>query len=381
MKLRFLHMVFALLPYLLISQVSVEEIGEMPPELSENSGLIFYNGKLISHNDSGNTPELYEIDTVSMQVNRIVTISNAVNIDWEDITQDENYIYIADIGNYFGTREDLSIYKISKQDFDSSGNVAAEKINFAYEDQSSFEDNGKSNWDAEALFVLNDQLVILTKQWLGSGTVAYSVTKEPGNHTAKRLDTYQVDGLVTGASFNPLSNELLILGHSSILVPFVNRVNGVTTSTIFGGNVENLPFDIGFAQTEGIAYISQNRFFISSEHFQRSIPAINLNPLLYSLQMENEVNSNEEMEPNPEIIEDSLLLYKKYGSNILEYELSTKKRVLAQAVFDTSGKMVHFKQGSEIEHTALDLISLKSGVYYLTFYLGDKIISKPFVSN
>ena len=386
MKLRFLHIVFVLLPCLLSAQVNVEEIGEMPPELTENSGLIFYNGKLISHNDSGNTPELFEIDTVSMQISRTVTISNAVNIDWEDITQDENHIFIADIGNYSGTREDLTIYKISKQDFDGSGNVAAEKINFTYEDQNNFDDNGESNWDAEALFVLNDQLIILTKQWLDGGTVAYSIPKESGVHLAKRLDTYQVNGLVTSATYNPLSNELLILGHSNILVPFVKRITSATAISIFSGSLESLPFDIGFAQTEGITYVSENRYFISSEYFQRDIPAITLNPLLYSLHFDNNVDENEEtpneeIEPNPEIIEDSLLLYKSYGSNTLEYELTTEKSILAQAVFDTSGKMVQFNIGSEIENNVLDLIFLKSGVYYLTFYLGDKIISSPFVNN
>lgn len=371
-------MVFVLLPYLVVAQVKVEEIGHMPPELKENSGLIFYHGKLISHNDSGNSPELFEIDTVSRQVNRTVTISNAINIDWEDITQDDTYIYIGDIGNYRGTRTDLVIYRISKQDYNQSESVMAERIDFSYEDQISFNDNGKSNWDAEALFVFKDQLIILTKQWLDGGTVAYSIPKAPGVHLAKRLDTYNVNGLVTGATFNPLTNELSILGHSNLLKPFVNRITGVRTNSIFGGTVENLLFDIGFAQTEGIAHVSEHRYFFSSEQFQRDIPAINLNPILYSLQMENEVISNEEIKPNSEIKRDSLLLHRRYGSNILEYELSTEKSILAQAVFDTSGKMVLFNLGSNID-SSIDLSTFNSAVYYLTFYLDDTIVSKPFI--
>ncbi|MCP4975821.1 MAG: T9SS type A sorting domain-containing protein, partial [Maribacter sp.] len=199
-------------------------------------------------------------------------------------------------------------------------------------------------------------------------------------------DAYQINGLVTSATYNPLSNELLILGHSNILVPFATKITGVTANSIFGGTLDNLSFDIGFAQTEGITYVSENRYFISSEFFQREIPTITLNPLLYSLQLDNNVEENdgtpnEEIVTNPENLEDSLMLYKSYGSNILEYELTTEKSILAQAVFDTSGKMVHFKIGSEIENNVVDLIFLKSGVYYLTFYLGDKIISSPFISN
>ena len=32
------------------------------PELDETSGLLFYNNNLITHNDSANSPNLYEID-------------------------------------------------------------------------------------------------------------------------------------------------------------------------------------------------------------------------------------------------------------------------------------------------------------------------------
>ncbi len=386
MKLKLTYLVLALFPVYLFSQVNISEIGVLNENVSENSGLIFYNNKLITHNDSGNNPVLFEIDTVSLAITRTITLSNAENVDWEDITQDDTYIYIGDIGNYRGTRTDLVIYRISKQEYSESESVMADRIDFSYEDQRNFDDNGKSNWDAEALFVFNDQLIILTKQWLDGGTVAYCIPKEPGEHLAKRLDAYQINGLVTSATYNPLSNELLILGHSNILVPFVTKITGVTANSIFGGTLDNLSFDIGFAQTEGITYVSENRYFISSEFFQREIPAITLNPLLYSLQLDNNVEEydgtpNEEIVTNPENLEDSLMLYKSYGSNILEYELTTEKSILAQAVFDTSGKMVHFKIGSEIENNVVDLIFLKSGVYYLTFYLGDKIISSPFISN
>ncbi|GIS06585.1 MAG: hypothetical protein CM15mP109_13410 [Candidatus Dadabacteria bacterium] len=39
------------------------------------------------------------------------------NNDWEDITADEDYIYIADTGNNFGTRDNLNILKVKINDF------------------------------------------------------------------------------------------------------------------------------------------------------------------------------------------------------------------------------------------------------------------------
>lgn len=99
---------------------SIEEKFELPNEIEETSGLLFFNGKLITHNDSGDGPNLYEIDTLSGAISRVITITNATHIDWEDISQDDTYIYIADIGNNNGNREDLKIYKVLKSDYISS---------------------------------------------------------------------------------------------------------------------------------------------------------------------------------------------------------------------------------------------------------------------
>jgi hypothetical protein len=384
MRIRLIYSIFWLIPSFLIAQENIKEIGVLPDEVSETSGLIFYNDKLITHNDSGNAPELFEIDTVSMQIVRKVTITNAENIDWEDMTQDDTHIYIGDFGNYNGTREDLAIYKISKQEYDQSEIVTAEKIGFSYEDQNEFIDNGRSNWDAEALFSFNDQLVILTKQWIDGGTVAYSLEKTPGTHLAKNIGYYPVNGLVTGATYNPLSTELVVLGHSNILVPFVLKVEGISENSIFEGNIEKIPLDVGFAQTEGIAHVKEDRYLISSEYFTREIPSITLNSLLYGFQFANdneveEEENEEEVIPEPEENENKLVLYPGNQPNHVEYELTTTNTVLAQAIFDTSGRMIKFRLGSEIENDEIDITTFKSGLYYLSFYLGDRIISKSFV--
>ena len=106
--------------------------------MEETSGLLYYNNKIITHNDSGNDANLYEIDPENGEITRVVTVANATNIDWEDLGQDDTYIYIADIGNNNGNREDLKIYKILKSDFISSTNVTSQEITFSYEDQTDF---------------------------------------------------------------------------------------------------------------------------------------------------------------------------------------------------------------------------------------------------
>ena len=112
--------------------VNVEEKFDLPTILSESSGAIFFNDKLIIHNDSGNENKLHELDTITAAVTRTVTVTNATNTDWEDIAQDDLSIYIGDIGNNSGNRTNLKIYKILKSDYQNSTNVTAEIINFSY---------------------------------------------------------------------------------------------------------------------------------------------------------------------------------------------------------------------------------------------------------
>lgn len=73
--------------------------------IEESSGLIYLDGKLITHNDSGGNPTLYELDDVSGNITRSVVIENATNTDWEDICHDDAYIYISLISEIIAEQE------------------------------------------------------------------------------------------------------------------------------------------------------------------------------------------------------------------------------------------------------------------------------------
>ncbi|MCG2462028.1 T9SS C-terminal target domain-containing protein [Flavobacteriaceae bacterium F89] len=260
-----LYLSFLYLLFSLYVQQNIKEIGTLPKQVRETSGLIFYNGKLITHNDSDNTPQLFELDTGSLSITRTVTLNNVKNMDWEDIAQDENYIYVGDFGNYKGDRKNLSIYRIPKSAYNTAEKVQADRIAFSYEDQVDFTSKSRSDWDAESLFVFGNQLVVLTKQWESNGTRAYTVPKVPGNYKAKNIGGYDIRGLVTGAEYNPLTRVLYLIGYNQMLFPFIARVDGLQTDNIFSGTVKRTDLKIGFAQVEGIARVGANRYFFSNE--------------------------------------------------------------------------------------------------------------------
>lgn len=253
-----------------IAQITnVEEKFRLPKALRESSGIIFFNDRLISHNDSGNKNKLYELDTVSGTITRTVSISNAKNVDWEDIAQDDTHIYVGDIGNNSGKRTDLKIYKIAKSEYLNATEITAKVINYSYSDQKKFTSNfNNTEWDAEALISFDDNyLIVFTKNWVDGRTKAYPIPKLPGTHVVSPLkSTLNSQGLITGATYNPFTKKVYLIGYSSLLQPFVWVSEDFTGMDIFSGtNTKTSLSSLGFEQAEGITYVGANRYFITSE--------------------------------------------------------------------------------------------------------------------
>ena len=236
-------------------------------------GLCVFNNKLITHNDSGGENKLYELDTNSGSVTREITITNASNIDWEDITQDDSSIYIGDIGNNVsGNRTDLKIYKINKSDYLSSVTVNAQTISFSYSDQTDFTPKtaNSTEWDSEALVSFDaTNLILFTKNWVNGTTKGYLVPKAQGTYSLTPLaTTLNSGGLITGGTFNPLSGKLYLVGYSSTLLPFVWVSENFSGSDIFSGtNTQTMLSSLGQEQVESIAFVNENTYFVTSESF------------------------------------------------------------------------------------------------------------------
>src|SRR4051812_9917293 len=163
--------------------------------LNESSGLIWWNKQIWSHNDSGNDPAIYSMNTTTSNIQRNVTISNATNIDWEDIAQDNKFIYIGDFGNNAnGNRTDLKIYKIAKADVLAGTMVTASIINFSYNDQTDFtpKGNNNTNFDCEGMIALGDSLYLFSKDWVDNKTRLYKLPNKPGTFSAIKLGELNV---------------------------------------------------------------------------------------------------------------------------------------------------------------------------------------------
>jgi hypothetical protein len=303
MKLVCALLLVTLFPMLIKGQ-QIVVLTALQDSIKETSGLIYLNQKLITHNDSEGKPALYELDSITGNVLRTVVISNASNIDWEDICYDSTYIYIGDFGNNGGSRKDLKIYRVPISSYLTTANdmVTADTIRFNYSDQTDFTPSPFStNFDAEALISFNDSLYIFTKNWGDNWTNIYAFPKTPGTYQISKVDSINAQGLVTGATYNSVSNTILLVGYTFVS-PFIIEISNFTSNEFSGGTIERYsippPPDFSF-QMEGITSLNQNQYYITAEKFG------NLKSGLYRLDTDNLVGleSNEEIAgliyPNP----------------------------------------------------------------------------------
>lgn len=245
-----------------------ETYSNLPDKVDETSGLIYLNGYVWTFNDSGGEPEIYKIDNKSGKIIQTVRITNGENFDWEDITQDENFIYIGDFGNNWGTRKDLKIYKIAINDINDKkkNQLNAEIIEFSYTDQISFKKNNRGhNYDCESVISYKDSLIIFSKNWENGRTRMYKLPKTPGDYKVSPIDNFKANGLVTGADYNNETGELILIGYKDH-VPFIYLFsefdgNKLNTSKAYRINLVKMKG----SQTEGIVWYDNNNILISTE--------------------------------------------------------------------------------------------------------------------
>lgn len=265
------NLCFALLfaPSIASAQLLVpEHLCDLPAQMNETSGLLLIGDALWTVLDSGNPAELYQASSADGSVLRTVQLLGATNVDMEEITADEAWVYIGDFGNNLGSRTDLRVYRIPRWALENESTTAIEvdTIQFTYSDQTDFTPAYDSNnHDCEAFVAVDDSLFLFTKRWLDGRTRLYAMPATPGVHVAVARELYDTQGVVTAASLDA-DGRLVLLGHG--LIPFrpFTVLFGTTLGHAFlSGEGVRREFDMLDHQTEGIAWWSPDEWIFSNE--------------------------------------------------------------------------------------------------------------------
>lgn len=244
----------------------VTNLGQMPPEITESSGLELADepNTFYTHSDHGNgAAVLYKIDQ-SGKLLKTITVGGATLVDWEDLARDDSgNLYIGDVGNNSGNRSELKIYKVNATNPGSS-----QTISFSYDTRDAVQSKGKKgkgktksakNFNSEAIFWHNGSLFLVTKASGGGGDAhLFQVSDSPGSHTAKHIGQKALGDKITSADISPSGDKLVLMSLGKL------HVFNLSGTDYFKGNPQTINLG-NVGQTEGMVFTDNNTIVFSNE--------------------------------------------------------------------------------------------------------------------
>ena len=328
----------------------------------ETSGLIDWNNFLYTHNDNTDTT-IYKLNKISGAIVQSLPLNTVQNIDWEEISQDESYIYIGDFGNNAtGNRTNLKIYKVRKSTIETVPEI--ETINFNYSNQTDFttQTANQTDFDCEAFVVTANEILLFTKQWVSGNTTIYSLPKTSGTQTANYLTTINVAGLITGATLKEDSRLISLCGYDTVLQPFIYLIYDYIGTNFTIANKRKIAVPLPYHQIEAIAtnngldYNLTNESLVQPPIFNipQKLHQLSLAPYLsnylnsLSLNSIQLTNENAILYPNPS---ENEINFSKFDLTNNEYQIT-----------DFNGKII---RTGKIYNNKISTADLEKGIYLL----------------
>lgn len=229
-------------------------IADLPSNLKETSAIetTTTSDLLWVIEDAGNKNNLYGLNEKG-QIIKDLEIENIQNIDWEDLTSDqEGNIYIGDFGNNSKKRKNFAIYKVSNPE-DASHKTTAEVITF------SLPQNMKSE-DFESFFLYNNAFYIFSKDHKKCELI--KIPNQIGDHVAVYISKTKLKGKntkVTSADISDDGKTVVLLNHDKLW-----KLSGFKSDDFFSGTIERVDFEHD-SQKEGITFIANEKVLITDE--------------------------------------------------------------------------------------------------------------------
>lgn len=228
---------------------------------------------LITHNDSGGTPEIFYVNQRGETV-ATVLLRGAQNLDWEDIAVSGGWIYVSDSGDNLRRRKNVVIYRLREPQFDPT------KVNQSLEMDCEkmflqFPDGAR---DCETLMATKDGVLILVSKLtfpfqVGTTNGFYRTPtpfKNGETQTLQKIGEYAFSGpalfsyLTTGGDLSPDESRFVVRTYTDAYewkLPADKNWKNVTWST------PSLKWELPKTeQGEAICYSADGKkYYISSE--------------------------------------------------------------------------------------------------------------------
>jgi hypothetical protein len=204
---------------------------------------------------------------------KTVRVANAPNLDWEDMTQDDQgNIFIGDFGNDANNRKSLNIYKVSYQDIKEKDKVEPTSITFTLADQHSFPPSAPNmNFDIESMLWFDNSIYFFSKNRTNPFTgysKLYKIPDTPGNHVAQLLDSIKVtddrvkeNGWITSADLSADKKKLILLGYGKAWL-----VTDFKNDSFCKGRIKEIQLG-ETTHKKGVAFFNDSTLIIVDEYF------------------------------------------------------------------------------------------------------------------
>lgn len=342
----------------------------LPASMMEISGHVKAGNNWYCHNDGSDGSRFYRFNPETGTLNQEIQLKNASNKDWEDIAASGTHVYLGDFGNNSNDRQDLGIYKVPLSGIGSSSQESIDDdewtfIPFIYEDQTDFatQPSDSTVFDCEAMIFFNGKLHLFTKNRKEYTTSHYVVNQITGK--AEKLETFDTEGLITGADISPDGKLVALLGYDLRSLPkvFVWLLWDwqAGSDLLFSGNKRRI--ELGSAlvtgQAEGIGFSGNRTGYLSNERtlandivfVEQSVRSFDFNQWVPVSTAANEPDANTGFQffPNP-------------FSQSVRFQFFDNKKPKSLRVTNQAGQMV-----INLDHVPdiLDMSSLPTGKYTL----------------
>lgn len=242
----------------------------LPKKLKEVSGITYFpeTDILWALEDSGNANKIYGLNAQG-EISKTITITNATNVDWEDITKDKaGNLYIGDFGNNDNIRKDLCIYKIDKSALGHENAVSSYKISFVYPDQKDFPPKKTQMfYDVEGFFEFKNNFYLFTKNrsknFDGTASI-YKIPNAAGTQKATLIGSFKTCSnynhcAITSATISPDMKKVVVLCHDKLIL-----FQGFKGDNFHKGTQTEIDLH-HFSQKEAVAFKDNKTLLIADE--------------------------------------------------------------------------------------------------------------------
>ncbi|MBE8726975.1 SdiA-regulated domain-containing protein [Flavobacterium hungaricum] len=252
------------------SDSDLKSLYSLPKKLKEVSGITYFpeSKTLYTLEDSGNKNAVYALNSKG-KIEKTITIENAKNVDWEDITKDkQGNVYIGDFGNNDNDRTDLCIYKLAKSELQNDLASAEYKVSFSYPEQTEFPPKKKEMFfDVEGFFEYGGYFYLFTKnrsKGFDGTAFIYKIKNASGTQKAQKIGEFKTCSnynhcVLTSATISPDGKKVALLSHDKILL-FKNFKGDL----FHKGTQTQIELN-HFSQKEAVVFKDNNTLLIADE--------------------------------------------------------------------------------------------------------------------